>query len=91
MNKKIYNITNNLLDSLFDDADKGICSNITYKNQSEALPDDYIFDFSEFKGTIDNILEKYQEKNIDYDIITIDPLTEPKLIKKEPCHTTNHI
>ena len=78
MNEKIYNMTNNLLDSLFDDADKGICSNLTYKNQSETLPDDYTFDFSEFEDLLNKTFPKFNKIKISPNIQT------NKLIKKKP-------
>ena len=78
MNEKIYNMTNNLLDSLFDDADKGICSNLTYKNQSETLPDDYTFDFSEFEDLLNKTFPKFNK------IKTSPNIQTNKLIKKKP-------
>ena len=54
-------MTNNLLDSLFDDVDKGICSNLTYKNQSETLPDDYTFNFSEFEDLLNKTFPRFNK------------------------------
>ena len=58
MNENIYSMTNNLLDSLFDEADKGIISNYTYKKLIDTFPNDYKIDLSEFKKIIDEIYEK---------------------------------
>ena len=80
MNEKIYNITNNLLDSLFDDADKGICSNLTYKNQSETLPDDYTFDFSEFEDLLNKTFPRFNKIKINPNIQTNTSIKKKPLI-----------
>lgn len=79
MNENIYSMTNNLLDSLFDEADKDICSNFyTYKNQIETLPDDYTFDFSEFEDLLNKTFLRFNK------IKTSTNIQTNKSIKKKP-------
>ena len=73
--------TNNLLDVLFDAADKGICSNyITYKNQSETLPDDYTFDFSEFEDLLNKTFPRFNKIKISPNIQTNTSIKKKPLI-----------
>ena len=79
MNEKIYNMTNNLLDSLFDD-NKGIYSKHTYKNQSETLPDDYTFDFSEFEDLLNKTFPRFNKIKISPNIQTNTSIKKKPLI-----------
>ena len=81
MNENIYSMTNNLLDSLFDEADKDICSNFyTYKNQTETLPDDYTFDFSEFEDLLNKTFPKFNKIKTSTNIQTNKSIKKKTLI-----------